>query len=509
MPPEVVRPLKVIQLYYDKYSEWNFEDLYEYMDGWGTRQRDTAALVSLLALAARHADPFAEAEGPENMFCPIKSFVASYLPKYKLTLDPATAACLSGTLLSTHALQCFARLLAVASDRLHPAAEANLRTDSLVAAAEALQQEAPWAFRSTPRRTANASIAQLTQARRLLAETLDLLVCCGAQNPHDKDTDRASGDQLPSAATREALVTHLTDSHLVEHWCRLLLLTSAASQSKDLAQIIKSEQCEDALSDQLFKQLGFLDPFWQQLVRCPCSSYLLCTHMVRLCDALDEQGLCGLPPRVTCCVPYDTRGAGGLPDAHAQRGSKDAAAFDNALCEVRATVVLARALRALHAWSDELIGVYGERDGRAPVEKEMAPVAALDQWLKAKAALGQLSELVQGQEAGGGRGARGRQVRGGSGGGAAGPQALKAARLCEEVRSCGRGWFKLAGTKLLLPLLRGSASALCIRLADGVLGCWGAPLRAGVRPAAVSNGDGTLCHYQVRRARQSYTTRPA
>ncbi|GFR42287.1 hypothetical protein Agub_g3185, partial [Astrephomene gubernaculifera] len=166
------------------------------------------------------------------------------------------------TTLRAHVLRCLAALLA--------------------------QAASPLAF-SQPQQV-RRSRRNLQAARDVLVESRQLLAFC-----HELLTSGEEGadDIVPQRMFISCLESELSASRLLEHWSRLLLLLSAAA----------GDRSDDAVKQlhQLTAPLLGLDDFiastWrcQELLDNPSLSYLLSSHVVGLCAALDGGPTYGMP----------------------------------------------------------------------------------------------------------------------------------------------------------------------------------------------------------------------
>ncbi len=431
-------------------------------------QRDSAALMALFSLAVRQSDPFPTGDGSRSAYAIIRESLCKQFSDRSgqiLVVNPRACRFLTPALLKTDALSCYSRILSEAAELLVPAAALGLsgqhandlpkgghtgEAPRAGAAGRLPEQERHPDGAVEQQRRSSAWLPSLEDLNRLLREPLQVLGAFGGWTVDE--TPGGSTATAPRSTQADDVMadlrSRLQSSYVLEHWARLLLLSSAAaSAGRDSTQQRKAQAlqvellyrlCDNIFISQAggracqpFGDISFTTQPGIQ-VRQPCCCVLLCTHMAQLCAALDGGHAFGLPKLDVLCLP--------ACDVNEMFGLKryDTAALEDDTMLAGQLVSLRAAYQAFHSW----LGVLRDGVGESP-----------------RAGAGQQAD------GGGGRGHEEQQQRGG-------PDLVPLGGLGAAAKPDSPG----ASLRSLPPFNRPATAALCLRLAKGVLASWGGTL---------------------------------
>ncbi len=465
-----------------------------------------AANIALFSLSLRQSSPFSDGDGPGPSFASIRQDMCGYLsqiPNGQLSTNAVASCSLALALLRTHALSCYSCLFARAAEALQPAAASSVHAEVWVPAAVGgvLQSRAQssTAMMSTQPGQAPAGrlppsgqlrggeqrAPSLQALRLLLFELLHVLgtlhVCKSGLAPNDasaatagtssgggsspggsnghnsKSNSSSSGSGegssgaasplLPADAPKQTLQAHVHSSWALEHWARLLLLGTAAATASSQANGDSRGDVQrqaQALHAELLRLLcdmhDCLGLHFADFLRRPWGCALACTHMAQLCAALDGGGAFGMPAPDPLLLPHGRPG----PEELVVRADSAARAHDAAA--VGQLAGLTAALAVVEAW----IAILAEDSSSDPA------TAAADG--------GE-------QQAEGGEGQDGAPAASPTHGDQAAGAGCARQDATWEQHAPGH-----SSLCRLPPLNRAATAALCLRLARGLVGSWGAPL---------------------------------
>ncbi len=502
----------------------------EIIELWERQGQDLAALVALFALALRRSSPFGVGERPLPAFAEIRQTLSTVLLKHGQLNGPSRhiVVCedlLAPVLLRADTLECYSRLLAEAAEQLNPAAASvpcaamgsNLGSSSQLDHRATGAAAAEWHGRQTQqhqRHGPRGPQPSLSRLENLLREVFCALSIVGLLKPRHYATDAHAAASISKAASpssssssgggsgsstsgaqppRDNLPMHdvrsrLQSSWVLEHWARVLLLgTAPALAGGDSKQQQNAQALQASLMHGLCKLLcaGGLD--WAGFLARPCGGTLAAFHMAHLCSALDGGHAFGLPRPQLLVLPASRR----TDRQHLDKVCSTASHYDAVLVGRGGAVSLHTAVYIVDAWRKQLeeavnlalrpgvvgpgaAGHGGAQRAGADVEQEGSgeQAGSVEQ-------AGSGEEVEEAEVASGTPGPSGNDA-GASGGGMA-PAAPFALASCGPCR--------------LPPHDRAATITVCLRLAKGVLACWGKPL-AGVRlelPGhAIGGGDALL-----------------
>ncbi len=133
-----------------------------------------------------------------------------------------------------------------------------------------------------------------------------------ANTRSNSSNNDSSGRPATTTSLSAELQSQLPSSGLLEHWSRLLLMMASSRPPESMADWVR-DKCTATLArcTRALRSLG-LDCSAQLLRPWQDSGplqYLLSSHVVAMCHALDRAGTCGLPEGAPCLPLIDTRGS--------------------------------------------------------------------------------------------------------------------------------------------------------------------------------------------------------
>ncbi len=439
---------------------------HEYVTLWTQPSQDTVAYLALLSLALRQSSPFAKAGGPKAVYARLRDclFIQMDRAAQKADFEAWGSVCrelLGPALLRTDTLPCLSRLLAEGAEQLKPAAALALRQHHN-AQADGSRDERQLRSRGSP---TGAQEDLRAQASSLLTEpplrslmAVLTVFCAGLTQPGFAAVRSTTTSPSASGFTLQTVRAQLSSSGVLERWAQVLLLGASAASANGRGRGALHQTLGIALQVDLFcgivRILGVLGGV-QDLLRGPCGGALAATYMAQLCATLDGDHAFGLTKPDTLIMQSVRQQTDGY---YLARSEWRAAKQDASTAEEQRAASLHAAVAVLWSWFGALVASL--RDGPAGVEAN-EPCAEGKEKEAAEAQHG------AGQTAGVGRDgageAEGSGAEGGSGVGCAG-----AGRTGQRTAA--------ASNRGMLPADRSATFHTCLRLAKGVLACWGQPL---------------------------------
>ncbi len=418
---------------------------------WAKPNQDTAAYLALFFLALRRSTPCHAQESAEFSYASLRDCFTAQLGLYSDLIEDAMwgSFCyhlLGPALLRTDALRCYSRLLAQAAGQLKPAAAAaaaaHPATHRGAAAsgphAEAVLAEAGGTSRGRSGQgeqhdSPRSQPPSLEDLEPLLSSVLQVVTCVVTGVLSGTTVYCATGP-CPAGHPTSTARTQLQSSEVLEHWAQVLLLSSAAATASRRTReklVAQGKQAElvSALCHQLHRtsHLPFAD-----ILRRACGCALAATHMAQLRAALDGgTTLHAAKPEVVVLLALDVNEQ--TATAFAERTALE---HDASLAMSKRGVSVHAAVVILEAWAVLLAEALADGPHEATAE----------------------ARACRGAGASAGR-------AGGSG--------------SDVGQGPAEGHTEAAGASLckLPPYSRTATFRLCLRLAKGVLACWGAPLQ--------------------------------
>ncbi len=471
---------------------------------WSHPGQDTAAYLALFSLALRRSSPMLTGQGTECLYACLLADLSRHLAWVCHLTEPVPqghSICrdlLGPVLLRAGALECYSRLLADAAGKLKPAAAAALAEHSWRAGSrssvEAFREDAVAAVaggRHQPaqerRQPQNTQAFQPIDSDCLeLANTTHILLAGliggvfqsangsggsssgggggtsstggsssggGGSGASGGGDGGGSSSNAASACTKYDLMhdirTQLRSSWVLENWAQvLLLIPAAASGNGDQKRIIASA-VQARLLDWLCKATGFAGYVLPDVLRRPCGCALAATHMAQLCAALDGGDAFGAArPEVLVMPAWESREFGYL-----ERKDRKAKQYDDVAMRLQRAVNLHAAISTGEAW----IALLSTSTTLPEQPCTRGDGACSTEAGAEQEATGASQEAVSvGRE----------EAKSGGPDARPGPEEKHtAADMCLHK---------------LPPYNRTATFHLCLRLAKGVMACWGRPL-SGVR----------------------------
>ncbi len=439
---------------------------HEYITLWTRPRQDTVAYLALLSLALRQSSPFAV--GLKAVYARLRDCFFRQMDSaaQKASLAAWGSACrnlLGPALLRTDTLQCLSRLLAEGAEQLKPAAalalnqqlaEAGGRRDERQLLAPGSLAEAQHDLKP---QTPSLAITELP-LRSLMAVLA--VFCAGLTRPGlaaaRSTTSTTTSPSAPSF-TLQTVRAQLSSSGVLERWAQVLLLGPPAAPASGRARGALHPEVGISLQVQLFcgivKLLSMLEGV-QDFLRGPCGGALAATYMAHLCAALDGDTAFGLAKPNTLVLPALDQSDG----KYLVRSEGRAATLDASAAEERRVASLHAALAVLGAWLGTLVDSFQGGPGGVEASKPFP---------------GEVEAEAQRGAAGAGAGA-------GMGPDGAGEAKASGAESGSGAECAGQGRpgprTAVASNRGLLPADRSATFQKCLRLAKGVLACWGQPL---------------------------------
>ncbi len=322
----------------------------------------------------------------------------------------------------------------------------------------------------------------------------------------------------------QELRTKLQSSWVLEHWAQVLLLSTAVASVRDGGQE-RTVACaaQARLLDWLCKGMDVAEFGLSLALRRPCGCALAATHMAQLCAALDGGGAFGAVKPEVLVLPACTN----LEYVYLARTDRKVKTYDDVAMRLRRAVDLHAAVCAASAWTTLLLAsgvpqeppcetAHPHGDGECPTDyaaRQCRFGTSQNVDFAGQEGAGTSQEAVSaGQEGAGtsqeavsagqeGAGTSQEAVSAGQEGAGTSQEAVSAgqegAGTSQEAVSAGQeGAGKVTSdVRLALeeedmaedtclgklpPFNRTATFHLCLRLAKGLLACWGRPL-SGVR----------------------------
>ncbi len=488
--------------------------LHEFAALWSCPGQDAASYLALFSLALRRSGPSLTKDSERDYDC-ILDNLSWQLGKVCFLTEPVPWGhigpdLVAPALLRAGTLECFSRLLADTAEKLKPAAataalaEHSLRKASSAAEVSGADAVAAAAGGRTgshqhgkePRQPQNSQASQPTDGEGLqLVNTTHILVSglisgvfqspdgggggCrstggnssggggseasgGGGSRSSGGPDGGGGGNAAPAPTKHHLTMHglraqLQSSWVMEHWAQVLLLSTDVASARGCGEErIISHAAQARLLNWLCAALGAAGFRFSDVLRRPCGCTLAAAHMAQLCAALDGGDAFGAAkPGVLVMTAWESRDF-----RYLARTDSKAQKYDDVAMRLRRAVNLHAAIATVAAWVMLLLAskplqespctaAFTRGDGACPAEAEAMSAGQGG----AGASQGVVSE---GQEENGGGGSDERLAP-------------------EERRTAAHTYLRK-----LPPFNRAATVHLCLRLAKGVLACWGRPL-SGVR----------------------------
>ncbi len=444
---------------------------------WTNPNQDTAAYLALFFLALRRSTPCHACDGPEFSYASLRDCFSVQRSLSSRLIEDAlwrSFCChlLGPALLRTDALQCYSRLLAHAAEQLKPAAAAALHATHpeaaefgppagsphaeavLAAAAPNSQSRSAQGQQHGSSKPQPPSLADLEPLLRNVLQVVTDFVNGSLYGT----TDGCTTGPCPPGHPMSTAQAQLQSSWVLEHWAQVLLLGFAAAAvggrtRERLTAQGKQVELLSVLCHQLNRSsyLPFAD-----VLRRPCGCALAATHMARLCAALDGGPAFGAAKPEVLVLPV-----------YAIKEQTVTAYAEMPALQHDATLALRGCAVSVHA-SVVIVEAWGMLLAEALAD---GPHAVMD-------SAAARSEVTA--EALGGRGAGAGTGQDGGGGPDVGQGPVE-------------GHTEAAGGSLcrLPPYNRTATFQLCLRLAKGVLACWGTPLQ-GVMPNTCVRGPSRI-----------------
>ncbi len=455
----------------------------------------TEALLVIYLLALRRSSPFApyDDDGIESTFARVRSKLSDLMCVFGKNIDQDYALDTCGkvlrpVLLRADVLQCYSRLLAAAAEQLQPAAAAMLPASPppiTLPACPALageqmpgagaggaepagqhqhqQQQQQQHQRGNPgsqqgRQAPRHPPPDLGQLQALLCEVANTALIIGVSPQQGPMRLKKDGD-----TSRQSLRAEVEASCVLEHWARVLLLgTAPALAPRESLYLHLMQQAEaQALQAKLYCSLctmhkqAHLD--WASFVRRPWGCTLAAIQMVLLCSLLDGGPMCGMPELGRIALPTTAE----VEQDYLARVDQGAAVADSQL--VGRVVSLVPTVHTLRAWILLAAQTMQEAPG----------------WAGAGAGADEDTGAGADEDTGAGAGAQG--------GGAGSEEGRLLAGTDQQVPADGQRRGEedpaVGSPSSLPPFNRTATVTLCLRLAKGVLACWGGD-GPGARTAA-------------------------
>ncbi len=454
---------------------------------WDHPSQDTVALLALFGLALRRSSPFDMGDEENASYATVRKHLCGPLALLLVDREHLQKVCseyLGQVLLQTDTLQCYCRLLSEAAEQLRPAAAVHFpapaQSHASPGAAAAVtpaglsgeqeqgRQRPPGPGPAVQLQAAPPPQPCMQQLGSLLHEVINILAVLGIGLQHLKGGGGAdagtssSSSSSPNPASQRMLSARaqVQSSGLLEHWARALLLgTPAAIADLHGRQQKEAQTAQGTYLYALCHMHRLMQLDWADFVRRPCGGTLASIHMAYLCAALDGGSAFGLARPAVINLPAGTAVERDFlwdVDPRVADGEEELVSHHRMVGTLPAQLTL-RAWIAMLGGTTEAPGAAG---GGAQLPAEADPSG-----VETGAGAGQ---DAGDDGAGQGEGAQGGEPR-------EGPLGPTPASL---------------GICSLPPLNRFATVTLCLRLAKGVLACWGQSI-ADVRLVGDGVGRGS------------------
>ncbi len=464
---------------------------------WAEPGQDAVAYMALLSLALRRASPSSAGIRAAHAYARIYDALFYWLARLGSVVGATPFTKLAPALLRTDVLECFARLLAEAASQLKAAVAASLAAqpgppgagvpppelavsgagDTGSGREQQLQQQRPGLAeadeRASVQQTAIRSMALARSTLRtisiVLVGPLGLSTGSGSSGGSSGGSSSAAAAPSPNDDPVVAAIAKLQSSWVLEHWAQVVLLgTAVLSSDGGGGQSVAASSERDEQLTRFCHMLTVSATGYMGFLRRPCGCALAATHMAQLCAALDGGDAFGAPKPEVLVLPASVSREFNYLESISPAAKK----YDEVARRLGRAVNLHAAVAIMDAWLKLYIDGLGDmpcvyddaEEGTGCQEGSSVGLASEDGDSTGRATAGH----------GGARDSDGGAPAGQEG---AGDSATDAAPELSDAE----GSSDADSSLLRLPPWNSNATFhLCLRLAKGVLACWGRPL-SGVR----------------------------